>query len=158
MYVNVSNIQMGLSAVMDIVGKIDDIGKPAWIVLMVLGFFAFWPIGLAILAYLIWSGRMGCGRHGGPGRWHNTGNERMRDTFSRWCGGRHGAQSSGNHAFDEYRAETLRRLEEEQRDFRDFLDRLRHAKDKAEFDQFMAERRNRPPEANRPPESPPQTN
>ena len=36
------------------------------------------------------------------------------------------------------------RLEEEQREFRDFLDRLRFAKDKTEFDQFMAERRNRP--------------
>ncbi len=55
------------------------------------------------------------------------------------CGG--DRASSGNRAFDEYRAETLRRLEEEQRDFRAFLDRLRHAKDKAEFDQFMAERR-----------------
>ena len=52
--------------------------------------------------------------------------------------------SSGNRAFDEYRIETLRRLEDEQREFRDFLDRLRMAKDKAEFDQFMAERRNRP--------------
>jgi hypothetical protein len=51
--------------------------------------------------------------------------------------------SSGNRAFDEYRSETLRRLEEEQREFRDFLDRLRFAKDKTEFDQFMAERRNR---------------
>ena len=40
--------------------------------------------------------------------------------------------------------ETLRRLEEEQREFRDFLDRLRMAKDKSEFDQFMAERRDRP--------------
>ncbi|HVH81773.1 MAG TPA: DUF2852 domain-containing protein, partial [Stellaceae bacterium] len=49
--------------------------------------------------------------------------------------------SSGNRAFDEYRTETLRRLEEEEREFREFLDRLRHAKDKAEFDQFMAERR-----------------
>ena len=49
---------------------------------------------------------------------------------------------SGNHAFDEYRTETLRRLEDEQREFRDFLDRLRFAKDKQEFDQFMPERRN----------------
>jgi len=54
-----------------------------------------------------------------------------------------GAQpSSGNRAFDEYRSETLRRLEDEQREFMEFLERLRHAKDKAEFDQFMAERRN----------------
>jgi hypothetical protein len=60
-------------------------------------------------------------------------------------------QSSGNRAFDDYRADTLRRLEEEQQEFRDFLDRLRMAKDKSEFDQFMADRRNRPaPEAPQP--------
>ena len=47
----------------------DDIGKPAWITLMVLGFIIHWPIGLAILAYIIWSGRMNCWRHGGHGRW-----------------------------------------------------------------------------------------
>ena len=57
----------------------------------------------------------------------------------RW--GRH--TGSGNVAFDEYREETLRKLDEEQREFRDFLDRLRAAKDRAEFDDFMAERRNR---------------
>ena len=50
-------------------------------------------------------------------------------------------QMSGNQAFDEYRAETLRRLEEEQREFREFLSRLRVAKDRAEFDQFMVARR-----------------
>ena len=61
------------------------------------------------------------------------------------------APSSGNRAFDEYRADTLRRLEEEQREFREFLDRLRFAKDKTEFDQFMSERRNRPaPEPSQP--------
>jgi Protein of unknown function (DUF2852) len=52
-------------------------------------------------------------------------------------------RQSGNRAFDEYRQETLRRLEEEQREFQEFLTRLRRAKDKAEFDQFMAERRTR---------------
>ena len=49
--------------------------------------------------------------------------------------------TSGNRAFYEYRAETLRRLEQEQHEFHDFLARLRGAKDKTEFDQFMAERR-----------------
>jgi hypothetical protein len=49
--------------------------------------------------------------------------------------------SSGNRAFDDYREETLRRLEEEADEFQTFLQRLRHAKDKAEFDQFMADRR-----------------
>ncbi len=60
--------------------------------------------------------------------------------------------SSGNNAFDEYRTETLKRLEDEEREFRSFLDRLRHAKDKSEFDQFMADRRNRP--ADRPTDTP----
>jgi hypothetical protein len=61
------------------------------------------------------------------------------------CGTRSGRTfgSTGNRAFDEYRAETLRRLEEEAVEFQSFLTRLRMAKDKAEFDQFMAERRSR---------------
>jgi hypothetical protein len=50
----------------------------------------------------------------------------------------------GASAFEEYRAETLRRLDQEQKDFQEFLGHLRMAKDKAEFDQFMAERRARP--------------
>lgn len=53
-------------------------------------------------------------------------------------------QPTGNHAFDEYREETLKRLEEEAGAFQSFLDRLRMAKDRTEFEQFMAERRNRP--------------
>lgn len=48
---------------------------------------------------------------------------------------------TGNRAFDDYREETLDKLEREADEFRTFLDRLRHAKDKAEFDLFMAERR-----------------
>ena len=59
-------------------------------------------------------------------------------------GGWFGPTTSGNRAFDEYRSETLKRLEEEQREFKDFLARLRFARDRAEFDQFMAERRRRP--------------
>lgn len=51
---------------------------------------------------------------------------------------RHAAfKSSGNTAFDAYKAETLRRLEDEQGSFEAFLERLRAAKDKSEFDQFM---------------------
>ena len=123
---------MGLAA------RMDELGKPAWIALLVLTFVIAWPIGLALLAYLIWSGRMACGSHG---RWYGRQEkmERWRENWRRGWGG-----SSGNAAFDEYRAETLKRLEEEEREFRDFLDRLRKAKDKAEFDQFMADRKSRP--------------
>ena len=44
---------------MPITAKLDEFGKPAWIALIVLGFVVFWPLGLAILVYTIWSGRMG---------------------------------------------------------------------------------------------------
>ena len=47
-------------AMSNVAARIDDFGRPVWIALMVIGFIVFWPIGLAILAYLIWSGRMGC--------------------------------------------------------------------------------------------------
>lgn len=125
---------MELAAKLDGFGeKVDQYGKLAWILLLVLGFILFWPIGLAILAYLIWSGRMGFWRHCGPGRWYSNGSEQARAPRS-------ARSSSGNHAFDEYREETLRRLEEEQEAFQAFLERLRQAKDKAEFDQFMSER------------------
>ena len=150
---------------MPITAKLDEFGKPAWIALTVLGFMAWWPVGLAVLAFTIGSGRMGCGYHGGHDRWQHK-MERMQAKMD-WMRGKMGgaptggslwssAPSSGNRAFDDYRSETLRRLEDEQREFKDFLERLRFAKDKTEFDSFMAERRNRPPQDN-PPSSPSQS-
>ena len=121
---------------MDLVQKLDDLGKPAWIGLMVFSFILFWPAGLALLIFLLGSGRMRCGRHGGPGSWYRFGKDETQ-TRNWWPGTR---QGSGNVAFDKYREETLRRLEDEQKEFRTFLEKLRHAKDKAEFDQFMADR------------------
>ena len=102
---------------------------------MVAGFILFWPVGLFILAYLIWSGRMGC--------WKRFGMDEFGRARGRWYAPS-GGGGSGNAAFDEYREETLKRLEEEQKEFAAYLERLRRAKDKSEFDQFMAERRRRP--------------
>ena len=130
-----------------VVTTLDDYGRPAWIAVMVVGFILFWPVGLAILAYLLWSGRMGCGgRNGEMSRWQQRWADRFDRKVERF--GRDfrgfGFASSGNAAFDDYREETIRRLEEEQREFREFLERLRKAKDKSEFDQFMADRRSAP--------------
>jgi hypothetical protein len=142
------------------------------IILTVLGFLWWWPLGLLLLGLFIGRGKFGCrrhlayageapmfdGNHSGD-RW-----ERGRDRWERKMtrlqekmdivrarmdrasspGGWFGPTTSGNRAFDEYRSETLKRLEEEQREFKDFLARLRFARDRAEFDQFMAERRRRP--------------
>ena len=106
---------------------LDEKGKGAWIAAMVLGFIFFWPVGLALLAYMIWSKRMFSGKSCAA-----RGSRRMMTT-----------RSTGNAAFDAYKADTLRRLEEEQQHFEAFLERLREAKDKAEFDQFMDERAKR---------------
>ncbi|HKM65131.1 MAG TPA: DUF2852 domain-containing protein [Acidisphaera sp.] len=130
-----------------IAAKLDEYGKMAWIAVMVLGFIAWWPIGLAVLFYLIGSGRMRDWRGGSRGRWYNADNQGVGWSGGGGCGWGRRARSaygaSGNAAFDEYRRETLRRLEEEQREFFEYLERLRQARDKAEFDQFMNERRNR---------------
>lgn len=152
----------------EMVARLDDLGRPAWLAVMILGFIIFWPLGLATLAFMIWSGRMGCGRRDWAGqdpmaRWENK-MQRLQSKMEQWrerqksafaAGGpayAGGFTPSGNRAFDEYRSETLKRLEEEAHEFRSFLDRLRHAKDKAEFDQFMAAQRNRqtPPPATPP--------
>jgi hypothetical protein len=119
---------------------VPQIEKPVWIALVILGFIAYWPIGLAILALGIWSRQMHFWRHRGMGRggW-SMGMERGAGR----CGDRSRWESSGNRAFDDYRTETLKRLEDEKRDFAEFLDRLRFAKDKAEFDDFLADRRRR---------------
>jgi len=102
---------------------LDARGNVAWIATLVLAFIIFWPIGLALLAYMIWSKRM----------FNGSCNKSRHAT-------RHAFRSSGNSAFDAYKADTLRRLEEEQEAFEAFLQRLRDAKDKAEFDQFMDDR------------------
>jgi hypothetical protein len=106
---------------------LDARGKGAWIAAMVLGFVFFWPVGLALLFYMIWSKKMfsnGCGAR------------RMKHHNAAW-----GAMKpSGNTAFDAYKEETLRRLQDEQESFEAFMERLRAAKDKAEFDEFMDER------------------
>jgi hypothetical protein len=123
---------------------------PGWIVVTILGFIIWWPIGLALLFFTLGSRKMGCWSNGD--RWQNKMErmqykmDRMRNRMeSRGFGGfGFGPLTSGNRAFDEYRMETLRRLEEEQVEFKNFLDRLRHAKDKEEFDQFMAQHKPRP--------------
>ena len=107
---------------------LEDMGRPARIALTIFAFWFWWPIGLAVLAYMAFA-RQQVRR----GKWQFPG-----------AAGRFGfsyAAPSGNRAFDDYRTETLHRLEEEQKEFVEYLDRLRQARDKAEFDQFMADRK-----------------
>lgn len=147
---------------MHLTERLNEIPKPLWILAMILGFVWFWPVGLGI-ALMLGSGHLGGGWRGRRcGRWvyvdqgangqPNNGQANTNQqngwgpmAWGKWGGGQQQPSQngpvSGNKAFDDYRNETLRRLEDEQKEFVDYLDRLRQAKDKAEFDQFMADRR-----------------
>jgi predicted CopG family antitoxin len=108
---------------------------PGAIGAMVLGFVVFWPVGLAVLSYNVWGTW-----------WSSESRENWSHRGKRFGGGRgpgkkwgkhHG---SGNSAFDAYKTETLKRLEEEEKAFREFIEELRAAKDREEFDRFMSNR------------------
>ena len=117
------------------------------IVLMIIGFAVFWPLGLAMLAWIIWGDEIGAKAEDVKAHFRSFGEraQRFRPAENFGFQGR-----TGNAAFDEYRAQELKRLEEERRkleamraDFEKFLGELRRVKDKEEFEGFMREFRNR---------------
>jgi len=127
--------------------------RPQWspitVLAMILGFIVFWPLGLAVLAYILWGERFGWSPDRAE-RWVN----RQKQWAGSWCRGNEsgfrrgfGWSSSGNAAFDQYREEQLRRLDEERRrldeevhEFHEYLRNLHMARDREEFDRFMRER------------------
>lgn len=109
---------------------------PGAIGAMVLGFVVFWPVGLAVLSYNLW----GTWWSSETGRWKSSG---MRGCGKRTPWGR--SSRSGNTAFDAYKLETIKRLEQEERDFATYIDELRAAKDRDEFDRFMNARMTKEP-------------
>lgn len=127
----------------EVAARIDDFGSPAWIALMTIGFMVFWPLGLAILLYVMLSGRMWCRKCGETARWQRRTAERRRrrDWRTRHWGSHGWLHPSDNGDFAEYRYETLCQLENDAQEFHAFLRRLRMAKDRAEFDEVMRDRR-----------------
>lgn len=114
---------------------------PATVALMVLGFMVFWPLGLAMLAYIVFGDRFRS--------FKQTANQTADGLFSKCRGNGFRAThfSTGNVAFDDWRKAELDRLEEERRkldemraDFDRYVGELRRAKDQEEFDRFMRER------------------
>jgi hypothetical protein len=116
---------------------------------IVLGFIYWWPVGLALVAWKL---------AGYPA--FAELRENLRRTFADFDGARpvsrfarafeaaNRRDGSGNAAFDAYRRAELdrleaqrRALEEESRAFAAFLEELKRAKDREQFDAFMARRR-----------------
>jgi hypothetical protein len=131
--------------------------KPLEIGAMVAGFVVFWPVGLAVVGFKVWQKKTGY-----PGDLFTFARETW-DSVTNWSWSSYGATgggfaarswrsagfgSSGNRAFDDWREGELARLEEErrklvaaEREFAEFLETLRRARDREEFDRFMQERR-----------------
>ena len=128
--------------------------RPAWtpatIALMVIGFMVFWPLGFAMLAYILWGDRLD-GFKRDVNRATDgvfAGCRRSADKAHRWGhGSTRAGPRTGNVAFDDWRDKELERLAEERKklddalaEFDEYARELRRAKDQEEFDRFMAER------------------
>jgi hypothetical protein len=109
---------------------------------IVLAFFFFWPIALA---YLVWK-FMG---YPVPNELKTFYEQNFSSAFAsmRRAAPSFGFAGTGNAAFDDYRRRELERLEEERRrldeeakEFASFVEELKRAKDREEFDAFMARR------------------
>ena len=119
--------------------------RPAWtpatIALMVLGFIVFWPLGLAMLAYIIWGDRLD--------GFKRDVNRATDGVFAGCRRASHRASArTGNVAFDDWREAEFERLNEERRkldemreEFDAYARELRRAKDQEEFDRFMNSRK-----------------
>jgi len=130
--------------------------KPEWsaltIALMVLGFIIFWPLGFAMLAYILWGEYFGGSKEQAE-TWLKDKKHAFKSRRNGHGGFRHHRHATGNAAFDDYREEQLKRLEEERRRleeergaFEEYLANLHKARDREEFDRFMRERNQRPAE------------
>jgi heavy metal translocating P-type ATPase len=113
--------------------------RPAWtpvnILVMIIGFVIFWPLGLIVIGYIIWGNQI----------------PMIRNFFASLNQGVAPAASvglsSGNTAFDEYRQAALKRLEEERaklekeaQQFETYVREQRRARDQEEFERFRRER------------------
>jgi len=102
---------------------------PLGVAAMVLGFIFAWPLGLAVLAYILWGGRV---------------DDLVTKAVNSFKGAtRRTPSSSGNAAFDDYKAATLRDLEQRQAEFAEYVEQLRQARDREEFEHFMNSKKNR---------------
>jgi hypothetical protein len=132
---------------------------PLELAAMIVGFVVFWPVGLAILFLKIAQKKEGYpgdlfsyARDKASAKWQgwNASQQTWCGTWSgSWQERNSGMRATGNSAFNDWRSAELARLEEErrklvqaEREFSDYLDRLRRARDREEFDRFMNERRN----------------
>lgn len=142
--------------------------RPRWrfleVAAIVVGFMLSWVVGLTLLLVKLWRNRQGYGTDmitAARGAFEENVMKRWPEMTRGWgCRpqrapaardwGFAAFRSSGNSAFDEWREGELARLEEErrkleaaEREFTDYIESLRRAKDRDEFERFMRDRNTR---------------
>ena len=98
---------------------------------VVAGLAIFPPLGIAALVWFIWNER----------RWHRGGHGPRGSEGRHGCGHRGGMRRTGNVAFDEHRAKTLKDLEDEQQAFAEHRFEQRRKRDQEAFEAFQAKRK-----------------
>ncbi len=146
--------------------------RPLEVAATILAFVVFWPLGLALLAMKLW--QMNANPGSNLATFAQTKAEWARGACKAWRPAQSASMnsfwsaqprsprtnngwnppSSGNAAFDDWRNGEIARLEEErskleaaEREFTQHIDELRRARDREEFERFMAARRSPPPPA-----------
>ncbi len=114
------------------------------------GFVVFWPLGLLALFLKFKKGELWKGASEMEAPWSSW--KSPRDAAEHFTGGWkrrewQGFANSGNAAFDEYRKTKMeeleamrRKLDDERKAFDEFLTKLRHAKDREDFERFMKDK------------------
>ncbi|MGY6644824.1 MAG: DUF2852 domain-containing protein [Salinarimonas sp.] len=105
---------------------LDEHGRGAWIAAIVLGFIAFWPLGLALLLWMLWRGKAGS-RSGGCRSRSRKASALNNAAFD-------------NAAFAAHYEETLHRLDEDARAFEAHLRAQAAERDRETFEAFMRSR------------------
>ena len=120
--------------------------RPAWtpvtIAMMIVGFMIWWPLGLAMIAYIVWGDRLDTFKSE-----VNRATDNAAGLFKSGTSGLGNFGQTGNVAFDDWREGEMKRIEAERarlaearHEFDAYLRELRRAKDEEEFRLFMSER------------------
>jgi hypothetical protein len=110
-------------------------------------FILFWPLGIAALAIKLVKGELWRGASDAVPPWQNWKQGDRFDFSQKWKSPFREGPVTGNAAFDDYRKAALekleaerRKLDEERKEFANYVEKVRRAKDQDEFDRFMSER------------------
>ena len=104
--------------------------SPLAIFAVIMGFVVWWPLGFLAIGYILWGGSI-------DGLVDDAASQ-----LKSYMSPARKPAATGNAAFDAYKTQTLKRLEDEEAAFAAHIQKLREARDSEEFERFLSERGN----------------